>query len=75
MPYKVNGYKLIDIMNKRNMTVDELVKLTGVSRKTIFNYRASRHRGTTANLARIAEALDVPVEAFARKVDRDEYIE
>ena len=59
------GEKLKELREKAGMTMEELADKSGVHRNTIWNIENGNTASVmTATVARLAEALEVPVSVF-----------
>lgn len=54
--------RIIQLRQKRKMTQGELAKLSGIPRSTIANLESGGGNPSLSNLAKICEALHVPIE-------------
>jgi transcriptional regulator with XRE-family HTH domain len=60
----VVGRKLHDLRLQRELTLERLARLSGVSRAMLWQIEQARSAPTITVLARVADALGVPVGAF-----------
>jgi len=51
------GWKLVAAMDDAGVSVNELCRRTGLSRRTIVNMRSGRHRGSIHSWMLAADAL------------------
>lgn len=57
------GYRIREIRERRNLTQEQLAKMSGVSRTTIWSLETNCAKSTTSKtLLRIAAALGVTVD-------------
>lgn len=62
-------FKLSDIMSEKNVTSKELAERTGISKRTLEQYRCSRRRPTLENGLKIADALQIdPRELYGNDI-------
>lgn len=67
----VIGNKLKDIRNKRNLSLEEVAKLTGVSKAMLGQIERGQSNPTVSTLWKIATGLKVPFSFFIDE-DQDE---
>lgn len=65
------GNKLKDIRNKRNLSLDEVAKLTGVSKAMLGQIERGQSNPTVSTLWKIATGLKVPFSFFTDE-DQDD---
>jgi transcriptional regulator with XRE-family HTH domain len=63
------GNKLKDIRNKRNLSLEEVAKLTGVSKAMLGQIERGQSNPTVSTLWKIATGLKVPFSFF---IDKDQ---
>jgi transcriptional regulator with XRE-family HTH domain len=56
--------RLHELRNERQLTLDQLARSSGVSRAMLWQVEQGRSAPTIKVLARVAEALSVPINAF-----------
>lgn len=66
------GATIAEYRKAQNMTQKQLANATGISTSTIANYEANRTSPSDENLAKVASALNIPVEALVQKGAHEE---
>lgn len=52
----------------KGLSTDELAKMVGVSRTTIYNYESGSHEPRISHLKWLAEALDIPLMEIIERI-------
>lgn len=69
---KVNikiGKKIRDYRTKAGLTQDELSELVGITQKHLSRIESGYHNSHFVTIMAIANALNVPIDAFAEDID------
>jgi XRE family transcriptional regulator, regulator of sulfur utilization len=56
------AHNLIELRQRRNMTQEALAKMVGLPRSTIANLESGEGNPSLTNLARLSQALQIPIE-------------
>jgi putative regulatory protein len=65
------GHRIQECRKKANLTQEELGEITGISPKHISRLERGLHRPHVDMLIKIANALDVPLDAFVQDLSSD----
>ena len=57
-------------LDKRDMTVYRLSKITGIPNNTLYQYKNQDVEPSFKNMVKIADALDVSLDIFRKKVSK-----
>jgi transcriptional regulator with XRE-family HTH domain len=61
-----DGQVVRDLREERGLTVIDLARRVGLSRQTIYDIEREKYPTRRVNLARIARALDVPLDQLRK---------
>lgn len=57
-------------LDKRNMTVYRLSKITGIPNNTLYQYKNQDVEPSFRNMVKIADALDISLDVFRKGVEK-----
>ena len=68
----VYGENLKKILDKKKMSIKDLERLTGISYSSLFHYVSGHWPPMAAQMVLIAEKLNVPLQDFVGKGEKDD---
>ena len=56
--------RIIDLCSQRNITINKLANISGVTQSTLSNITRGRNSATVSTIKKLCDGLDVTIEEF-----------